>query len=247
MAHTPNQVRIVSLHELRAAGWRTPLVLLGTGAVRDLCQAASPSDWAAGPLVPPPDASGGGGGGAKQSSLLQRAEALVQASHTCAAASLGRPAPLFGLLLDLAPAAHCLEVGRMRAALARAEAELAAEERVAAQRGEERVRIEVGAGLSRGVGLAHGVPPPQAGPAASAFGLAHGVLPPPGPPRPPQPQELGLLRHQIQLEMAEGLVAAHAHEEVAVGVHRPGGARPPPPTGPAQSCVAARGARFSFL
>ena len=37
---------------------------------------------------------------------------LVQASHTCAAASLGRPAPLFGLLLDLAQAAHCLEVGR---------------------------------------------------------------------------------------------------------------------------------------
>ena len=234
-------MRIVSLHELRAAGWRTPLVLLGTGAVRDLCQAASPSDWAAGPLVPPPDASGGGGGGAKQSSLLQRAEALVQASHTCAAASLGRPAPLFGLLLDLAQAAHCLEVGRMRAALARAEAELAAEERVAAQRCEERVRIEVGAGL------AHGVPPPQAGPAASAFGLAHGVLPPPGPPRPPQPQELGLLRHQIQLEMAEALVAAHAQEEVAVGVHRPGGARPPPPTGPAQSCEDARGARFSFL
>ena len=77
-------MRIVSLHELRAAGWRTPLVLLGTGAVRDLCQAASPSDWAAGPLVPPPDAPGGGGGGAKPPSLLRRAEALVQASHTCA-------------------------------------------------------------------------------------------------------------------------------------------------------------------
>lgn len=239
MAYTPNQVRIVSLLELSAAGWRTPLVLLGTGAVRDLCEAASPSDWAAGPLVPPPGASGGGG--ANQPSLLQRAEALVQASHTCAAASLGRPAPLFGVLLDLAQAAHCQEVGRMRAALARAEAELAAEERVAAQRGEERVRIEVGAGL------AHGVPPPPPGPATSAFGHAHGVPPPPGPPRPPQPQELGLLRHQIQLEMAEGLVATHAHEDATVGVHRPGGACPPPPTGPAQCCEAARGARFSFL
>ena len=93
------------------------------------------------------------------------------------------------------------------------------------------MRIEVG------VGLAHGVPPPPPpGPGgASAFGRAHGVPPPPGPSRPPQPQELGLLRHQIQLEMAEGVVAAHEHEGVmALGIHMPAGARPPPPTGPAQ-------------
>ena len=95
------------------------------------------------------------------------------------------------------------------------------------------MRIEVG------VGRAHGVPPPPPpGPGgASAFGHAHGVPPPPGPSsRPPQPQELGLvLRHQIQLEMAEGVVAAHEHEEVvALGIHKPGGARPPLPTGPAE-------------
>ena len=107
------------------------------------------------------------------------------------------------------------------------------------------MRIEVG------VGRAHGVPPPPPpGPGgASAFGHAHGVPPPPGPSsRPPQPQELGLvLRHQIQLEMAEGVVAAHEHEEVvALGIHMPGGARPPLPTGPAQ-CEFAPGARFSFL
>ena len=35
------EVRIVTLDELEAAGWRTPLVLLGTGSVRDLCQASS--------------------------------------------------------------------------------------------------------------------------------------------------------------------------------------------------------------
>ena len=105
------------------------------------------------------------------------------------------------------------------------------------------MRIEVG------VGLAHGVPPPPPpGPGgASAFGRAHGVPPPPGPSRPPQPQELGLLRHQIQLEMAEGVVAAHEHEGVmALGIHMPAGARPPPPTGPAQCCESAPGARFSF-
>ena len=32
------EVRIVTLDELEAAGWRTPLVLLGTGSVRDLCR-----------------------------------------------------------------------------------------------------------------------------------------------------------------------------------------------------------------
>ena len=83
------------------------------------------------------------------------------------------------------------------------------------------MRIEV-----QGVGRAHGVPPPPPpGPGgASAFGHAHGVPPPPGPSsRPPQPQELGLvLRHQIQLEMAEGVVAAHEYEGVmALGIHIP--------------------------
>ena len=118
-------MRIVTLDELEAAGWRTPLVLLGTGSVRDLCQASSPSQWAASPLVPP--------SGAKPAPLLQRTEALVKArtltltlplplpltltltltpltltlnpnpnpnpnqalvkaSHICAAAALGRPA-----------------------------------------------------------------------------------------------------------------------------------------------------------
>ena len=108
------------------------------------------------------------------------------------------------------------------------------------------MRIEVG------VGRAHGVPPPPPpGPGgASAFGHAHGVPPRPGPSsRPPQPQELGLvLRHQIQLEMAEGVVAAHEHEGVmALGIHMPAGARPPPPSGPAQCESAPTGARFSFL
>ena len=65
------EVRIVTLDELEAAGWRTPLVLLGTGSVRDLCQASSPSQWAASPLVPP--------SGAKPAPLLQRTEALVKA------------------------------------------------------------------------------------------------------------------------------------------------------------------------
>ena len=112
-------MRIVTLDELEAAGWRTPLVLLGTGSVRDLCQASSPSQWAASPLVPPR--------GAKPAPLLQRTEALVKASHICAAAALGRPAPLFGVVLDLAQAAHGAKLARMRAELARAEAELAAE------------------------------------------------------------------------------------------------------------------------
>ena len=88
--------------------------------MRDLCQASSPSQWAASPLVPP--------SGAKPAPLLQRTEALVKArtltltltltltqtltltltltlnpnpnpnqalvkaSHICAAAGLGRPA-----------------------------------------------------------------------------------------------------------------------------------------------------------
>ena len=55
---------------------------------------------------------------------------------------------------------------------------------------------------------------------ASAFGRAHGVPPPPGPSRPPQPQELGLLRHQIQLEMrSRGAIPTPLTIHATQGIH----------------------------